>query len=233
LGGHFFKPWRFWNLLGISIWDLGFRSSTDRRIRPCLQSGFLENQTCSLIELKSGSEEFFVSFIGSSCCSSHLGLLLFSCCYYFFSSHTTIITFLLVGSSCCSSHLELLLFSCCYYFFFSQDLGFRTSTPLLTTQTPTTHARSLSLSRGPLLPPLLPRQENPNPNRTGSAGELKRRIIVLDRRTHARMHRLSDFIYNIDMIYIYIYIYMWFFVGLYPPQGQGPAHWIQLLEVLH
>jgi hypothetical protein len=28
-GGHFFKPWRFWNLLGISIWDLGFKTSTD------------------------------------------------------------------------------------------------------------------------------------------------------------------------------------------------------------
>ncbi len=28
--------------------------------------------------------EFSVSFIGSSCSSSHLGLLLFSCCYYFF-----------------------------------------------------------------------------------------------------------------------------------------------------
>jgi hypothetical protein len=27
--------------------------------------------------------EFSVSFIGSSCSSSHLGLLLFSCCYYF------------------------------------------------------------------------------------------------------------------------------------------------------
>jgi hypothetical protein len=28
--------------------------------------------------------EFSVPFIGSSCSSSHLGLLLFSCCYYFF-----------------------------------------------------------------------------------------------------------------------------------------------------
>jgi hypothetical protein len=92
-----------------------WRSDT---IRPCLQSGFLENRISSLIELKSGSQEFSVSFIGSSCCSSHLGLLLFSCCYYLFIFHTVIITFLLVGSSCCSSHLGLLLFSCCYYFFF-------------------------------------------------------------------------------------------------------------------
>jgi hypothetical protein len=58
-----------------------WRSDT---IRPCLQSGFLENRTSLLIELKSGYQEFSVSFIGSSCCSSHLGLLLFSCCYYFF-----------------------------------------------------------------------------------------------------------------------------------------------------
>ncbi len=31
--------------------------------------------------------EFSVSFIGSSCASSHLGLLLFSCCYYLFFSY--------------------------------------------------------------------------------------------------------------------------------------------------
>jgi hypothetical protein len=28
-GRHFFKPWQFWNLLGISIWDLSFKTSTD------------------------------------------------------------------------------------------------------------------------------------------------------------------------------------------------------------
>ncbi len=43
--GHFFKPWRFWNLLGISIWDLGFRTLTDGQ----MGSGFqdLDGQTGS------------------------------------------------------------------------------------------------------------------------------------------------------------------------------------------
>jgi hypothetical protein len=49
--------------------------------------------------------ECSVSFIGSSCSSSHLGLLLFSCCHYFFS-HTAI------------TFLPLLFFSLyCYHFF--------------------------------------------------------------------------------------------------------------------
>jgi len=48
--------------------------------------------------------EFSVSFLlGSSCSSSHLGLLLFSCCHYFFS-HTAI------------TFLPLLFFSLYYYY---------------------------------------------------------------------------------------------------------------------
>ncbi len=47
--------------------------------------------------------EFAVSFIGSSCSTSHMGLLLFSCCYYFFP-HTAI------------TFLPLLFFSLYYYY---------------------------------------------------------------------------------------------------------------------
>jgi hypothetical protein len=122
-----------------------------------LQSGFLENRTGSFIELKSGSQEFPVSFIGSSCCSSHLGLLFFSCYYYFFFlilllllfSHDLDIWVLgpgfqdlrLLLFSCCYTFffliLLLLLFSCCYTFFFlilllllfSQDLDIWVSGP--------------------------------------------------------------------------------------------------------
>ncbi len=77
----------------------------------------MENRTCSLIEFKSGSQEFSVSFIASSCCSSHFGLILFSCCYYFFF----LILLLLLFSSlvhvvvrftwdCYSSPIAIILF---------------------------------------------------------------------------------------------------------------------------
>ncbi len=68
--------------------------------------------------------DFSVSFLlGSSCSSSHLGLLLFSCCYYFFS-HTAI-TFpiiillsflLLLFSFTAIAVLPLLLFSLYWYY---------------------------------------------------------------------------------------------------------------------
>jgi len=55
--------------------------------------------------------EFSVSFIGSSCSSSHLGLLLFSCCYYC-SPIITVLSLLVLLFS-----LLLLLFSHCSYSF--------------------------------------------------------------------------------------------------------------------
>ncbi len=117
--------------LALKTWLSGpgfpWRSNT---ICPCLQSSFLENRTGSLIELKFGSQEFPISFIGSSYCSSHLGLLLFSCCYYFFFSYcyyyfsprTSIFGFEdLVLRTYVSGlgrmHARTFFFSYCYYYF--------------------------------------------------------------------------------------------------------------------
>jgi hypothetical protein len=58
--------------------------------------------------------------------------------------------------------------------------------PRVKTQTPTKHVRSFSLSRGPLFPPLLPREKNPNPR---IQNRFCRRIKTWNRRvgqTHAQ-----------------------------------------------
>ncbi len=65
--------------------------------------------------------------IGSSCCSSHLGLLFFSCCYYFFFLILLLLFFswlvpfvVLLTCDCYSSPVAIN--------FFSQDLGYSSLT---------------------------------------------------------------------------------------------------------
>jgi hypothetical protein len=58
-GGHFFKPWWFWNLLGISIWDLRFRTSTDGQTRSRFQD--LDRRRSGFQNLDKRTNDIWVS----------------------------------------------------------------------------------------------------------------------------------------------------------------------------